>query len=860
MAELGLDEPEAFPFVEAPDPRALSDGRRLLFELGAVDERGTLTGLGRDLARLPLDPRLGRMVLAARARECLAEVLVIVSALASQDPRERPPDRQQAADEAHGRFAVPGSDPLAFVALWSWLESQSQALSNSAFRRECQRSFLSFMRIREWRATHRQLRSLARERGWKENRSEAAPEQVHRALLPGLLSQIGMRTDDGDYLGARGARFHVFPGSSLFRGSPPWLLSAEVVETSRVYARMNARIDPRWIEEEARHLVRYQHEAPHFSRRQGRAVVTERVTLYGLPIVEGRQVPLEPLDPGQARALFLLDGLARGGLSSRGDFLAHNQGLLDDVAELEARGRRRDLAIGDEALAALYGERIPNEIVDARSFEKWRRRAERADPRILYLTQDDLLRGDLGDDIDDEFPGTLVLGELELVLAYAFSPGKDADGVTVRVPNTALAQVSPDALEWLVPGFLEEKCIALLKGLPKRVRRDLAPVPDHVATILPRLLDPARFRAGSLRRALTIAVAEQFDVEIPADAWDAERLDGHLVMRIEVLDADGKIIGQGRDLSALRAAHAGAAARELARSDQAVALEATGLTAWDFGDLPARLKLESGVSVFPALVDEGDSVALRVRQDTLCAERETLSGVVRLLALAQRAALRHLDKQIQERARLHLLYAPYGDGADLGDQIARLAIRRAHAVTAPPPRDTDSFKRLLDRGRGELASRHDQAVELARAVLLEAHALRAAMSEVSSPAFRDAIDDMAAWLAALLPPHFLVLTPDAWVDELPRYLKAGVRRLAGLQGNVERDRARVVELSEWQVPLDEARSAGLGDTEIWIECRWLLEEYRVSLFDQSLRTRVPVSPKRLRKRFSELADRVAMDR
>ena len=860
MAELGLGEPEAFPFIEAPDPRALSDGRRLLFELGALDERGELTGLGRDLARLPLDPRLGRMVLAARARDCLTEMLVIVSALASQDPRERPPDRQQAADEAHGRFAVPGSDPLAFVTLWNWLESRSGALSSSAFRRECQRAFLSFMRIREWRATHRQLRQLAKERGWKENRSEAKPEQVHRALLPGLLSQIGMRTDDGDYLGARGARFHVFPGSGLFAGAPPWLLSAEIVETSRVYARMNARIDPRWIEEEARHLVRYQHEAPHFSRRQGRAVVTERVTLYGLPIVEGRQVPLAPLDPGQARALFLLDGLARGGLATRGDFLQYNQGLLDEVAELEARGRRRDLAIGDEALAALYGDRIPEEIVDARSFEKWRRRAERADARVLFLTQDDLLRGDVGDCIDEEFPGALVLGELELALAYAFAPGKDTDGVTVRVPNTALAQLSPEALEWLVPGFLEAKCIALLKGLPKRIRRDLAPVPDHVSAVLPRLLDPARFRAGSLRRALTVALAERFDVEIPADAWDAERLEGHLVMRIEVLDAGGKVIGHGHDLAALRAAHAGAAARELAHSDKATAMEATGLTAWDFGELPERLKLESGVSVFPALVDEGDSVALRVRQHALDAERETCAGIVRLLALAQRPALRHLDKQIRERSRLHLLYAPYGDGADLGDQIGRLAVRRAHAVGAPLPRNAGAFKRMLDAGRGDLAARHDEAVELARAILRQAHMLRAAMSEARSPAFRDALDDIDGWLSRLLPDHFLVLTPDAWVDELPRYLKAGVRRLGGLQGNVDRDRARLVELSEWQGQLDEARAAGFSETDIWVDCRWLLEEYRVSLFDQSLGTRVPVSPKRLRKRFSELADRVALDR
>ncbi|MEE4301455.1 MAG: ATP-dependent RNA helicase HrpA, partial [Pseudomonadales bacterium] len=687
MAELGLGAPEDFPFVEAPDPRALADGRRLLFELGALDDDDRLTGLGRDLARLPVDPRLGRMVLAARERDCLAEVLIIVSALAGQDPRERPPEKQQAADEAHQRFAAPGSDFLAWVNLWRWLEERREALSANAFRRECQRAFLSFVRIREWRATHRQLHLLCRERGWRENRTAAASEQVHRALLPGLLSQLGMKTEDGDYLGARGAKFNLFPGSSLFRSAPPWVLSAEIVETSRVYARVNARIDPRWIEPEAKHLVRYQHEAPRFSRRQGRAVVTERVTLFGLPIVEGRQVALAPLDPAKARELFLLDGLARGGLATKGRFLAHNQALLDEVAELEARGRRRDLAIGDEALAALYGERIPADVVDGRSFEKWRRRAEREDPEALRLRREDLLRGAVDDALEDDFPGVLRLGALELELGYAFAPGRDEDGVTVRVPRTALAQLRSEALEWLVPGFLEEKCVALLKALPKRIRRELAPVPDHVAAVLPRLLEAERFRKGSLRRALTAALAERFDVEVPADAWDLSRLESHLVMRIEVLDDSGRVLAVGRDLAALQAQHAGQAAQELARSDAAAALETRGLTAWDFGDLPERVKLESGVSVFPALVDEGESVALRLLQDPASAEAASEGGVLRLLMLAQRGALRQLARQTRDRARLQLLFAPYGDAALLAEQIARVAVRRAHGVAPPLPRD-----------------------------------------------------------------------------------------------------------------------------------------------------------------------------
>ena len=859
MAELGLGEPEDFPFLEPPDSRALSDGRRLLVELGALDESAALTATGRELAALPLDPRLARMVLAGRDRGCLAESLVIVSALASQDPRERPPDRQQAADQAHAEWIDPRSDFLAWLNLWRWSEAQRDALSGSAFRRACQKRFLSWPRLREWRALHRQLHLLCRAKGWRENSQPAEADEIHRALLPGLLGMLGMKTENRDYLGARGQHFHLFPGSALFRKQPPWVMAAEIVETSKVYARSCAAIDPRWIEPEARHLVRRQHDAPHWRRRAGRVMVTERVTLYGLPIIEGHLVAFAPIDPQGARRIFVLEGLARGELQTRGAFLAHNQALLDEIRELEARERRRDLLVGEEALAALYDARIPGAICDARSFERWRRGAEQSDPRILFFDRDDVLQRMPDAASEDDFPGLLRIGELELELGYAFAPGTLEDGVTVTVPLAALPQLRADALEWLVPGLLEEKCIALVKSLPKRVRRELAPVPDHVARVLPALRAPQRFRAGSLRRALGVALQETFGVDVPADAWDPQRLDHHLQMRIRVVDEQGAVVAESRDLAQLQQEQGAAAHEDLARAGAVTELETSGCRDWSFGVLPERLTLASGITVYPALVDEGESVAVRVRSTAREAQEATRSGVVRLLLLAQQRNVRTLQKQLSGGDRLRLMYAPLGDPRRLLDQIAQLAAQRAHLAGAELPRDPEAFAALLAEGRGRFADCFDTAAAQAAAILDGWHAVRRALGEADAPAFRDSTDDVTAWLAALVTPDVLTDTPEQWLPELPRYLQAACVRLQGLQGAVQRDRERIVELSGWQDRLERLRRLCGAEDARWIACRWLLEEYRVSLFAQALGTRVPVSAKRLRREFEQFEADAQLD-
>ncbi len=859
MKDLGLGDPEDFPFLESPEPKALSDGRRLLEELGALDDAGALTAIGRDLCALPLDPRLARMLVSAREKNCVAEVICIVAALSLQDPRLRPLDKTQAADEAHAEWRDPKSDFVGYLRLWQWFEQQRSEHSRSALRRLCERRFLSWMRLSEWWGLQRQLIRVCRDRGWAVKPFDPAADVVHRALLPGLLSQIGMRTEKQDYLGARGLRFQVFPGSALFKTQPPWLMAAEIVETSRVYARIAAVIDPSWVESEAGHLVKRQYDAPRWQRRRGRVMVAERVTLYGLPIVEGRMVPFDRIDPAAAREIFLRDALASGDLDTRGSFLAHNLALIENVRDLEARERRRDLFVGEDRLAELYASRVPVEVVDARRFERWRRKAEERDPDVLRFQLDDLLerRPDVG--VESDFPGTLELEGVSLELRYSFAPGAEDDGVTLRVPRAVLPQVRAEALEWLVPGLLEPKCVALIRGLPKRVRRELAPVPDHVAAMMPTLLAPEQFRAGGLLRALTLAIERHHGVTVPADAWDAARVEPHLVMRVEVL-GEGRVIASGRDLAALKEQQGAAADADVRREGAAVGLEAEGLVRWDFGELPESVLLSEGVRAWPALVDEGDSVAIRLFSDPEAAATAMRDGVVRLLMLAQARELKSLARAMPGKNAMGLMFAPLGDPQDLYDQILRVATAEAHLAQGELPRTEQAFDAALRGGRGELATAVNRVSERAQAVLAAWHDLRQALAAATSPAFRDAVDDIRGWLERLLTPDFLREVPAPWRDGLPRYLAAQQQRLQQLQGNVERDRTRIAELAEWQSRLDALTDlARQHDVPAVTRARWLLEEYRVSLFAQELGTLEPISAKRLRKAFAAAEEALRLD-
>ena len=850
MKELDLGDPEAFPFLEPPEPKALSDGRRLLQELQALDELGRLTSVGRSLAKLPLDPQLGRMLVAAEQGDVLEPVLAIVTGLAQPDVRDRPPDKQQAADQAHAQWRDKRSDFLTLLALWRWLEVQREALSASAFRKALQRQFLSYLRVREWRALHRQLRLAVQGLGWRLGGEDAAPERIHQALLPGLLGQLGLRTERKDYLGARSLRFHIFPGSGVFGSDPPWVMAAEIVETSRVYARTVAAIDPRWIEGAAAHLLRRRHEEPHWRRKQGRVVVRERATLYGLPVVENRFVPYAPIDPDGARQIFLLEGLVRGGLETRGPFHAHNLALVEELRELEARERRRDLLVSEAAMVAWYDARIDAAVVDARSFEHWRRKAEGAQKRVLFFAREDLLQADPDAQADQDFPGTLSLGSLELELAYSFSPGQGDDGVTVRVPRLALPQLRQEALDWLVPGLLEARCVALLRALPKGVRRQLAPVPDKVQALLPALLAPERYRQGSLLAALTALLEQQFGVTVPADAWQREGVPLHLSMRLEVLDEAGRVLGADRALAPLQERYGD---RETLAEAVAAAtsFETAGADDWVFGAVLAQTTLSNGLQAFPALVDEGDKVAQRLFTAREEAETAHRQGVLRLLALRQRGALRQRLKQLPERTSLGLLYTPLGAPENLFQQLGDCALAAAHELEGrPAPRDEAEFRRCLSEGTSRLGPALQALEQEALAILRAAQGLRLALDEAEKIAsFRDATDEVRQWMGALLPPDFLARTPGVWLGGLGRYLTAATFRLKQLQGKVDKDRALIMELAQWEDRRCALAALGVGGATAAAELRWWLEEYRVSLTAQKLGTVAPISAKRLKARF-----------
>jgi len=858
MKQLGLGDPERFPFMEPPDPRALADGRRLLEELTALAPDGSLTDTGRRMAQLPVDPRLARMLLAADRHGSLKEVLAIVAALAIQDPRERPAEKRQEADEAHAAFADERSDFLALVNLWDWFERQRKELGSSALRRTVQHGFLSWMRMREWQALHRQLRLACREQGLGESTAPADYAAVHRALLAGLLSLIGMQTERREYLGARGRKFQIFPGSHLFKRPPRWVMAAEIVETSRVYARTVAEIDPRWIEPEAQHLLRRSHSEPHWHRKRGQVMAFERVTLYGLALVERRRVGYAGIDPDGAREIFLRRALVEGALDTRGRFLEHNRALLDSIRDLEARIRRRDLAVDEEDLLALYAERVPAEICSARGFERWRREAEARDPDVLRFSREELLRRRPQEASERDYPGTLELAAGTFRLRYTFAPGSEADGVTVQVPRGALGALRPEPLEWLVPGMLEEKCVALLRALPKQTRKALAPVPDHVGEILPELLAPERFRQGSLLRALAAALERRFAVAVPPAQWRTDPLEPHLLMRVEVLDGDGRVVAHGRDLPALQRTHA---ARGAVASSAGAGLPIEGLTDWSFGELPERMVGDDGVALWPALLDEGDQVAVRAAPGPEAARRRTRHGVQRLALLRERRTVRWLRRNLADRERLQLLYAPLGTSEGLLDQLLRVGAREAFPVDVAPPRDAAAFERLLAAGRNALVPATEAAARTALAILERWQAVRLVLEQLDSPAFRDAVDDERAHLARLITPDFLVATPADWLPELPRYLDAARWRLEHLQGNVERDRDAVAELEAWRARVG-ALEAQAGDPppEALATLPWLLEEYRVSRFAQKLGTAVSVSPKRLKRRLQEAEREVHLGR
>ncbi|MET0207488.1 MAG: ATP-dependent RNA helicase HrpA [Burkholderiaceae bacterium] len=858
MHALRLGDIEEFPFVEPPDGRFVRDGLRTLQELGALDESNALTEIGRRLSRLPLDPRLGRILLAGAEERCLDEVAIIVSALSVPDPRDRPADKAAQADQKHALFRDEQSDFLSFLKLWRAHEEQKKQLSRARLRGWCKEHFLSYLRMTEWHDIHSQVMDVLKgELALELNTQPAQYEQVHRALLAGLLSQVCERKEQGEYLGTRGQKVHIHPGSGQFKARPPWIVSAEQVETTKVYARTVARVDPLGIERVAAHLVRHHHYEPHWERRGARAAVRERTTLFGLTLQSGRKIPYERIAPREAREMFIRHALVQMDYDSKAPFFLHNLQLLQDAEYLQQKGRRVDLLADETQLYEFFDKRLPEGIASGAAFERWRKDAETKEPKLLWLTRGDIAGEEEASVDAQQFPDHVQAGPLRLTLQYRFEPGHEDDGVTVIVPVHVLNQLADEAFAWLVPGLLEEKVTALIRALPKNVRVHFVPVPEHAAKALP-MLDVGH---GSLRTQLAAALRRTGGVPVNPDAFREELLPVHLRMNFAVVDASNRVIDRGRSLTELQTRHGAAAVRTFRQLAQQALLH-TGQRAWTFGDLPAVFDaLHDGQRLhgYPALVDEGETVGVRVHATQAEAAASQAQGLTRLLRLTMAKDVKPLRKDLAVDVQGELAYrnlpartkdaAPRDLRDDLLDRIVATHVLEGAA-------DIRSAAALEQRSAQRRAGMGVTAQEISRSVQ-QTLAAWAAIQQALKAAPAATQDDVRAQLARLMPAGFVTDTPWQRLKEFPRYLKAIQHRLDKARQDAARDAklAREVDALEsryWQALGKSPRAASLEDAY-----RWLLEEYRVSLFAQQLKTAVPVSARRLADAWDERGKRSA---
>ncbi|HEX5208718.1 MAG TPA: ATP-dependent RNA helicase HrpA [Steroidobacteraceae bacterium] len=861
MATLGLGDPESFPFLDPPDTRLINDGVRLLEELQAMDADRRVTSLGRKIATLPVDPRLGRMLLAAARHHCLTEMLVIAAFLETQDPRERPSDMQRQADEKHALFADGRSDFVTVLNLWRAFGEQAAALSGNQLRKWCREHFLSFLRMREWQDLHHQLTRSVRELDLRPNHASASYADLHHAILTGFLGSVGTLNQKREYDGPRGMRFVIAPGSPLAARPPKWVVAGSLIETTRLYARMVASINPAWIERAGAHLAKRTFSEPHWVADRGFVAAYESVSLYGLSLATRRRVNYGPVAPREAREIFIREALVGAGaevttgrVTVRGEFLHANQRLRQDIERLEAKIRRRDILIGEESEIAFYATRIPERVSSIGDFEQWRAQAERREPRLLYMSPADLMQREAGEVDDLQYPDALDVGGNRLPLQYRFEPAEPDDGVTLVVPDLLLDALEADRLAWLVPGWRLEKIIAVLRELPKAQRKLLVPVPEHARQALEELTaqaatGPAGPGTGlrGFHAGLAAWVSERVDATVAPANLAALPVPDWLRMNIRVIDAQDRVLAEGRDLAALRQKISGAAVSARRAAEERVTLHRQ----WDFGELPVSSQIERNgllLTVYPAIEDRHTAVARVAARGAAHAEELSRRGVARLALLALPQQARYWQKRVAEDRELVL----QSRGLDLAQTLADAVGERIFtdcfaSVEAPLPRSREAFAQRLEEGRGRLEETGERLIEIVRSVLKEWRAVRAALDASRNPASAAAVIEINAQLAALLPADFIESTPQPWLGHLSRYLKAIVRRLGRLPAEARRD----AELASRVRPLMEAvgkLAAKSLETRPQVELRqlrWMIEEFRVSLYAQDLKTVMRVSEQRL---------------
>ncbi|QBJ98233.1 ATP-dependent RNA helicase HrpA [Rhodococcus sp. ABRD24] len=859
MTALGLGDIGAFPFVEPPDPRAIRDGIALLEELGAITAGAKtngpeLTGTGRELAQLPVDPRMARMLVEAHKNGCLREMLVIVSAMSIQDVRERPAEFQQAADSKHARFNVENSDFLAYLKLWEYLHDQRKELSSNQFRKMCRTEFLHWLRIREWQDLHGQLRQITRGLGWEtsDSGSAAAETAIHQSLLAGLLSHIGLREGDKrDFLGARGSRFAIFPGSGLFKKPPRWVMAAELVETSRLWARMTARIEPEWAEKLAPHLVKRTYSEPHWSTKQACAMAYERVTLYGVPLVTGRPVTYSSIDPEASRELFIRHALVQGEWQTQHKFFHANRALLDDVEELEHRARRRDILVDDETLFQFYDERVGAEAVSGRHFDTWWKKTRRDDPNLLTFTTSTVVNADSAAVLEGEYPDAWRQGDMQFPLTYQFEPGTEEDGVTARIPVALLAGLRPVGFDWLVPGLRTELVTALIKTLPKNIRRQVVPAPDFAAAALASV----KPRSEPLVHAMARELSRLGSCRIDPTDFDVVSLPPHLRMTFAAVDEKGTVLGRDKSLAALRRSLAPRVKVEVAKATSSTErAPAPVWTAQTLGTLPATVTRTLGgqqVTGYPALVPEESGVAVRVLT-TAAAQRAAMrSGTRQLLLNAIPTQARSATAGMSNSERLALGQNPDGSFDALLEDARACAVDELIAENGGPVLDPAAFDALTTKVRAQLPTRVAALLRLLLPALAESHRLAVVLDRAGG----EAADDVREQKESLLFPGFVAELGTRRLRDLPRYLTAAVQRLEALPGSAQRDRVGMDALDRVYAAYDRMLSAlpeerhGAEDVT---EILWMIEELRVSLFAQTLGTAIPVSEKRVLKAIDRI--------
>jgi ATP-dependent helicase HrpA len=923
MKSLHLGVVEDFPFIEKPSGRAIADGYQLLNELGAVDDANDLTATGQELAKLPLDPRVGRMILEARSREALDEVLVIASALSVQDVRDRPMEAQQQADQAHAKFDDEKSEFSGYLKLWKWIndgkggEGQHK-LSNRQYEQLLRQNFVSMRRVREWRDIHSQLHTVVAEHKWRLNTLPASYEQLHLSMLAGLLGNIGYKLETeggggGEYLGARGIKFYPHPGAHLVKKPGRWIVAAELVETTRLFGRGIAAIEPQWLEQVGGHLLKKQLLDPHWEKKSAEVNALERATLYGIVVYSGRRVNYGRVDLAGAREIFIREALVNGQWDCKWPFLQANHKLIQQVEDLEHKARRQDVLVDDELIYAFYDQQLPADVCSGYSFDHWYREACKkpeylmpmpvrgtaptGNSKLLLLTREELMRHEAAGITTQSFPKTVRLGGVDCAATYLHEPGDAKDGLTVTVPLFVLNQVNEERCEWLVPGMLKDKIQALLKTLHQRPRSRLVPLPESARKMAETLNAPELFGHGSLLDAVLKQVRAATAVDVVRADLKADMLSPHFFMNFRVVDEHGRQLGQGRNLGALKAelgAQARGAFQALAglklakstapapsgKSDQPaisarqapeVAHSAaknappagTRYTAWTFGELPELLEIQkSGQTLigYPGLIDAGDAVTIEVFDEPDVAAAKHRAGLRRLFALQIRDALKYLEKNVPDLQKMAVTYMQVGKNPDgtgtggtleeLREQIIQVALDRAFLLD-PLPADEFAFKKRIDEGRGRLTLIATEVARLAAAILAEyAVAARKIKDTKNAP---EATQDAAQQLARLMPKRFLSVTPWASLHHFTRYLKAITARLDKYRADPARDLARLKELQ----PLEQryarllAERKGVVDERLQ-EFRWLLEELRVSFFAQELRTPQPVSVKRLEKAWAQL--------